>query len=193
MISGFVVKIHCGLSSTPEGTGRTAANKKACLAAGPPYLNLIAVDIYFFAVAALASGRVGTIPINIDTENSDLDIICCYTDKQAFSTALLDDFQYEEGFALWERPAQDTAAVVARFRVEGFVVEVFGQGIPSRQQMAYRHLLIEHRLLMERGEDFRRQVIALKRQGLKTEPAFAVLLGLKGDPYTELLNYEESR
>lgn len=27
---------------------------------------------------------VGTIPINIDIEGSDLDIICCFSDKQEF-------------------------------------------------------------------------------------------------------------
>lgn len=27
---------------------------------------------------------VGTIPINIDIENSDLDIICCFADKREF-------------------------------------------------------------------------------------------------------------
>jgi hypothetical protein len=133
---------------------------------------------------------VGTIPINIDIEDSDLDIICCYSDKLFFSRALVHSFQQEEGFTLWERLAQDRTAVVARFCVEGFAVEVFGQGIPTRQQMAYRHMLIEHRILMQRGDDFRRQVIDLKRKGYKTEPAFAVLLGLEGDPFTGLLGYE---
>ena len=37
---------------------------------------------------------------------------------------------------------------------------------------------------------FRRQIIDLKKQGLKTEPAFAKLLALTGDPYVELLSFE---
>ena len=50
-------------------------------------------------------------------------------------------------------------------------------------------MLIEYRLLRERGEMFRQEIIALKKQGHKTEPAFAIALGLKGDPYRELLNF----
>ncbi len=58
--------------------------------------------------------------------------------------------------------------------------------------MAYRHMIIEYRILLEKGEAFRQSIVELKRQGMQTEPAFALLLGLKGDPYTELLNvYKE--
>ncbi len=41
-----------------------------------------------------------------------------------------------------------------------------------------------------KSKAFRQEIIALKKQGYKTEPAFAMALGLKGDPYyKELLNY----
>ncbi|HRF37192.1 MAG TPA: DUF4269 domain-containing protein, partial [Saprospiraceae bacterium] len=59
-----------------------------------------------------------------------------------------------------------------------------------RLQNAYRHLLIEARLLEERGPEFRQQIIELKQQGVKTEPAFARLLGLEGDAYEALLRLE---
>jgi hypothetical protein len=48
-------------------------------------------------------------------------------------------------------------------------------------------MIIEHRVLIEKGEKFRQEIIKLKRQGLKTEPAFAKLLGLDGNPYEALL------
>jgi len=51
-------------------------------------------------------------------------------------------------------------------------------------------MLILHRLLQERGEAFRREIIALKQRAYKTEPAFAKALGLEGDPYLALLRYE---
>lgn len=35
---------------------------------------------------------VGTIPINIDIENSDLDIICCFSDKQEFQKSIVSKF-----------------------------------------------------------------------------------------------------
>ncbi len=73
------------------------------------------------------------------------------------------------------------------FNVGEFEVEIFGQNIPSKQQNAYLHLLVEHQILQQQGEDFRRNIIALKKIGYKTEPAFAKLLELKGNPYQALL------
>ena len=130
---------------------------------------------------------VGTIPIEIDIESSDIDILCYCTDKEKFADKLKALFQHEEGFAIWDYDKTDPTATVARFKIEDLEVEIFGQGIPTRDQAAYRHMIIEYNILLEKGEDFRRQIIELKRQGIKTEPAFALLLGLKGDPYAELL------
>ena len=47
------------------------------------------------------------------------------------------------------------------------------QGLLTRQQRAYRHLLVEYAVLQAGGEAWRRAVRMLKQQGLKTEPAFA--------------------
>ena len=55
--------------------------------------------------------------------------------------------------------------------------------------MGYLHMVIEYKILLQKGESFRQQVIALKQSGLKTEPAFAQLLGLPGNPYTALLEF----
>ena len=133
---------------------------------------------------------VGTIPINVDTDGSDIDIICYVCDLKQFSATLRKLFQGKDSFKLTEHQGQGTTAIVANFKVESFEIEVFGQDIPTRQQLAYRHMLIEYRLLKQKGEGFRQEVIELKRKGFKTEPAFAILLDLKGDPYAELLNYE---
>ncbi|MNJ91905.1 hypothetical protein D3C87_95600 [compost metagenome] len=130
----------------------------------------------------------GTIPIRIDIETSDLDIVCCYPDKALFTNYLKDSFGAEDRFTLWEQSEQ--RAVICNFWLDGFELEIFGQDFPSRKQNAYRHMLIEHQLLEERGESFRREIIALKRQGYKTEPAFAMALGLTGNPYEELLKLE---
>ncbi|MBD2755801.1 DUF4269 domain-containing protein [Spirosoma validum] len=133
---------------------------------------------------------VGTIPINIDIDTSDLDIICYWTDRQQFYTAVAENFKQEKGFSIRESSTPDYDVVVATFRIDDFELEIFGQNIPTRQQMGYRHMLIEHKLLTERGEAFRQEIIALKRQGYKTEPAFGKLLGLGTDPYAELLAFE---
>lgn len=132
----------------------------------------------------------GTIPINIDIESSDLDISCYCPDLQAFRATVEAGFRDAPGFSIREKSINGQACVIANFELDGFPIELFGQAVPTRQQNAYRHMLVEHRILQERGEAFRRQVIALKRQGIKTEPAFARLLGLRGDPYLELLALE---
>jgi hypothetical protein len=133
---------------------------------------------------------VGTIPIRLDTDCSDIDIICCFSDKEQFSETLHKLFGEKDGFQLSEHQGQDAKAIVASFRIESFEIEVFGQNVPTRHQLAYRHMLTEHRLLQQKGESFRQRVRDLKRKGFKTEPAFALLLGLEGDPYTGLLIYE---
>lgn len=135
---------------------------------------------------------VGTIPINIAIDTSDLDIICCWDDKQAFYAAVLDAFNGYTGFHIRAYSMHGTDCVVANFLIDGVEIEIFGQNIPTRKQMAYRHMLIEHTLLTERGEFFRQQIIDLKRQGYKTEPAFGKLLGFDANPYEELLAYEHN-
>jgi hypothetical protein len=133
---------------------------------------------------------VGTIPINIDIENSDLDIICCYSDLEEFQKYIIDNFTNERNFTINEQSSFDTIAIVANFFLGDFEIEIFAQTIPTKEQFAYRHLIIEHNLLKKFGDDFRHQIINLKTQGYKTEPAFAFALGLTGDPYVELLKFE---
>lgn len=133
---------------------------------------------------------VGTIPINIDTETSDLDIICCYENKRQFISALVRHFGHEEKFNFTEKIIRNEDAVVARFLTPDFAVEIFGQDKPTYLQNGYLHMIVEHKILIEKGEDFRLQVVNLKKHGYKTEPAFAHLLNLNGDPYDELLMYK---
>lgn len=130
----------------------------------------------------------GTIPINIDIESSDLDIICCFADKDSFRREISGAFSNFESFRLRDTVIDQQETIVANFIVDGWPVEVFGQYIPTRQQNAYRHMIVEYLLLEQYGESFRQEVIELKKQGYKTEPAFAKLLGLNGDPYIGLLN-----
>lgn len=129
----------------------------------------------------------GTIPINIDIEKSDLDIICYWQDKQQFAATLKKLFKLERNFQIRETLIGSEESIVCNFTADDFEVEIFGQNIATQQQNAYRHMLIEHQILQEKGENFRLQIIDLKRKGLKTEPAFAHLLGLKGNPYEALL------
>ncbi|KQN38250.1 diadenosine tetraphosphate hydrolase [Pedobacter sp. Leaf41] len=131
---------------------------------------------------------VGTIPIDIDIEKSDLDIICYAQDREEFRKELVHHFHSMKGFIISEN--QKLQSMKANFFINGFEIEIFGQNIPTELQNAYRHMLVEHKILLENNEDFRKQIIDLKRQGYKTEPAFAKLLALKGDAYEALLKLE---
>lgn len=142
----------------------------------------------FEKLVAFTPILAGTIPINIDIESSDLDIICYIQDKKVFITILTTLFQGEKGFKITENPSFQS--IKANFFLDAFEFEIFGQATPTVHQNAYRHMLIEYRILLEKGETFRQEIINLKNQGIKTEPAFAALLGLNGNPYDALLKLE---
>jgi hypothetical protein len=134
----------------------------------------------------------GTIPLGIDIEKSDLDVLCCVTSTNAFVTDIQVNFSSYEGFEVRQRELDSVPTVIANFFCEGFEIEIFGQNIPVHQQNGYRHMIIEDAILQMEGETFREKIIRLKKQGIKTEPAFAQLLGLEGDPYNALLEYGKS-
>lgn len=131
----------------------------------------------------------GTIPIAIDIPQSDLDIICYWKNKTDFINLIKKSFSKEQDFNLRTANINGLETVIANFRIDDFEIEFFGQNIPTKLQNAFRHMLIEYQILQEKGDDFRLQVIELKRQGMKTEPAFAKLLSLEGNPYISVLNY----
>ncbi len=131
----------------------------------------------------------GTIPIEIDLPDSDLDIICQCKDHNEFSKKLTKLFGEENGFSIHSREIKGTKTTIGRFKTKHFPIEIFGQNIPAEQQNAYKHMIIEHQIL-QRKLDFKAKIIELKTNGLKTEPAFAELLGLSGNPYEELLKVD---
>lgn len=134
----------------------------------------------------------GTIPIEIDIESSDLDIIC------EVDLACEEDFLDE--IAMRRLMPGDTdvkvenivvhgeKSIVLNFMLEEFPIEIFGQNKPSTEQNAYRHMVAEYRILQEKGEDFKHKIIELKKQGMKTEPAFGLLMELE-NPYEDLLKF----
>lgn len=130
---------------------------------------------------------VGTIPIGIDIDGSDLDIICYSKDLEKFKITITKLFGSHHQFTINECLIRSVNSVVASFTLDQFQIELFAQAVPTKHQFGYRHMIIEHALLQERGEEFRQQIMQLKKKGYKTEPAFAKALGLDGDPYEALL------
>ncbi|BAP30361.1 uncharacterized protein CHSO_1324 [Chryseobacterium sp. StRB126] len=132
----------------------------------------------------------GTIPIEIDIESSDLDIICevdLRFEKEFLEEIILSTFISTDVDVLVEKiMVNGEKSIVLNFTLEEFPIEIFGQNKVSTEQNAYRHMIAEHKILQEKGEEFKQKIIELKKQGIKTEPAFGMLLGLE-NPYEDLL------
>jgi hypothetical protein len=132
----------------------------------------------------------GTVPLDINIQGSDLDIICEFDDRQQFKELLISHFANHPNFQISELLVHGRETIIANFYVEGWEIEVFGQAVPVVKQAAYRHLLAEYNLLRQHGDWLKEEVIKLKKNGYKTEPAFAKALGLSGDPYEALFAFE---
>lgn len=134
---------------------------------------------------------VGTIPIQIDTESSDLDIICEVYDFDMFKQLLDSSFQHMEGYTFSVRVVNGIPRITTNFLCDGWPFEIFGQPIPVEKQNGYRHMLMEYKILEILGLEGKNKIIEYKKQGLKTEPSFAKILMLKGNPYEALLELEK--
>jgi len=130
---------------------------------------------------------VGTIPIDINVADSDLDIICEVYDFDQFEFELRDRFGIYPGFTVVRRTVESMERIKANFICENWPIEIFGQAIPTENQNGYRHMVIEARMLKLYGDRFKKKIIELKSRGIKTEPAFAQELRIEGDAYQELL------
>ncbi len=150
------------------------------------YRALQSLDL-FNVLSVYAPVLAGTFPLDIDIEGSDLDIICEVHDLAAFERVVKGAFAARDDFQIERVLETGMPTVLARFAFDGLPLEIFAQPRPVTEQNAYRHLLVEARLLAIGGEDARREIRRLKRDGLKTEPAFARYFKIEGDPYEVLL------
>lgn len=130
---------------------------------------------------------VGTIPIDIDIATSDLDIILYAQNFQQIATIVHKNYQQQSNFH--DHYRHD--AYIANFVEHGFEFELFAQDKPVIQQNAYLHMLVEYRILQIADHTLRETIRDLKKDGLKTEPAFAKYFNLEGDPYQTLLALEK--
>lgn len=162
----------------------------AYLRSGNPRQRLAADTLDSLALDAIpgiqAWALAGTVPLDVDLPDSDLDILVCADNPAAAREELVARFSQMPGFSAWAHGREHDAWCVA-FDHRNYPVEFFIQNTPLRWQRAFRHLLAEYLLLDRHGEDLRRRIHGLKASGVKTEPAFAQALGLDGDPYLALL------
>lgn len=129
----------------------------------------------------------GTVPLEVDLPESDLDVLVCTSEVTAARDVLIAQFGELPQFAAWPHSAEVGAWCVT-FDFQDFLIEFFLQDRALTEQRAFRHLVAEYVLLQRHGPAFRQQIFELKQSGFKTEPAFAQALNLRGDPYLALLD-----
>jgi hypothetical protein len=128
----------------------------------------------------------GTIPLDVDINNSDIDILCFTKNLDDFKLTCLNGFSILKRFSLREKNISGTDTVICNFTFRKEIFELFCQDIPVQNQYGYRHFVVEHKLLNLGGDTVRNQIRNLKKKGIKTEPAFARCFSLEGDPYRAL-------
>lgn len=156
------------------------------------YLEIIQLNL-FEKLKTYKPILTGTIPIEIDLPTSDLDIICECENHDEFSRFLIEQFGNKKDFKISTTILDGEKSTIAEFKTKNFTFELFGQNIPVENQNAYKHMIVEYNILKEKGEAFKQEIKRLKARGMKTEPAFAKLLKLEGNPFDELLKRNDSK
>lgn len=135
---------------------------------------------------------VGTIPIDLDVDASDLDIICEAYDLDEFERDVAHAYGRFRGFEIHRTELKGVLSSVSNFETEDFPIQIFAQGVPIHRQRAFRHLVAEARLLRLAGGEAKASIRVLREQGMKTEPAFGEYFCLDGDPYEKLYAIAEA-
>lgn len=135
---------------------------------------------------------VGTFPLGLERPGSDVDIVCCAADLDGFLARVEALFGDRPRFGVYRRPADERQpeAAVASFLLDDVPVELFAQSVPTHRQQAYRHFVVESRLLDLGGPELRDRVRAHRRRAESVEVAFARVLDLSGDPYAAVMDLE---
>jgi hypothetical protein len=151
----------------------------------------------------------GSIPLDLATDESGLDIAIGTSDLKAFSQFVQSlgvrssteagSGQGQvvfEGFETWRGILLGVATQFITFRHAGESFELIAQNVPIPRQSAVIHLLVQERLLKLGGPHFRAQVLqhrldqASGSGDKNVALAFGHVLGLE-EPYRELLVLED--
>lgn len=130
---------------------------------------------------------VGTVPIELDLESSDLDILCEVHNPFLFLQEVKNHLAH---YPFFHQEIRKNYVTVS-FTFESVPFEIFGENKSTTKQNGYLHMLIEHQLLQLFGPTFHQQVRLEKENGLKTEAAFTQVLEIQGNPYEQMLKLEQ--
>ena len=148
-------------------------------------------DLKVYSTLSLFEPRVvGTIPLGVAINGSDIDVVCESDDLENFIETVSEHYWGKPGFEMSEPTINGIQSAVCRFTHNSLPIEIFCQSIPVHMQFGYRHFVIEQRVLGIHGDRARREIKDYKMEGMKTEEAFVKFLGLSGDPYEALLSVD---
>ncbi|MCG6140312.1 DUF4269 domain-containing protein [Leptospira mtsangambouensis] len=133
----------------------------------------------------------GTIPLDIDTDSSDVDILVKFNIPAHLQKICYAKFRNLPNYSFSEKTIALRATLICRFETKKFCYEIFGQSVEPTDQYAWIHMMVENRFLTLADSRFREEIRSLKKQGIKTEPAFCKVLDLKGDPYKTLVQWNQ--
>jgi PhzF family phenazine biosynthesis protein len=145
----------------------------------------------FTILAPFSPTLAGTIPLRVDIEGSDADIICGVRHHDVFCEVVYQHFYHYPDFTMRQVEINGVQSSIASFLVyhsdgAALPVEIFGQKTPVWEQFAARHFWVEARLLWVGNDNDRQTIRKYKRRGMKTEPAFALHFCIPGEPYSAL-------
>lgn len=155
----------------------------------PPYTDVIENLDILTRLAEFRPVVIGTPPLGIATDESDIDIACTCQSFDQFFAVVDRAFGRMEAFSVCNVDHLSAPAAVASFKALGWEIELFCQKVATEHQWGVRHFRVEARLLAMEA-NLRDAVLRLKRDGMKTEPAFAKVLSLPGDPFVALLELD---
>lgn len=155
------------------------------------YLTLTELDL-FSVLAEFDPVLAGTFPLGLESEDSDLDLVCHAPDLDELATVMFQVYGGYDDFSV-ERTADDgSPALVCHFRYHEFRIGVLGRPSPSREQDVYRHLVAEARLLRMAGPSAADGIRRLKAEGFETVMAFGEYFRLGDQPNRTLLELADA-
>ncbi len=137
------------------------------------------------ALSRLGPVIAGTFPLDLNLPESDVDVLCRLQPASLFRAAA-QSISRLPGYSLRASVRRGRRTAVCRVRPGRLPLEIFAQSGPLRSQRGYRHLEVEYRLLSLCGGSLREGILKLRRADARTEPPFAQLLRLRGDPHDAL-------
>lgn len=126
----------------------------------------------------------GTIPLAIDGPESDIDFLVSVVNHDEFIQICESHFSGLTDFEIYQGHQNGADYSLCRFKHRSFPFEIYAAYESTFQQNGFVHFQVEEKILKYGPVEWRDEVIKLKTEGLKTEPAFAKLLNQnEEDPY----------